>query len=247
MLTRIACLLIVTSPFLAVGQSPGQQVKGGPAELQGTWKLVSIEVGGEVIDFTDRQPRLIIQGNKVQYAGEDLALLSVDAGTPKNIDLNFLSTKRMYEGIYQLDKDTLKVCVNRQTDGVKERPEGFSTKDKETWRLMVFERDKAAKPNAKEGLSGFVGVALSFDKDQQKVSVGSVIEGSPAQKAGLRAKDVILKIGGENVTDLRGAVEAVRKTLPDVALTFHILRDGKESDITVTVGVLPFAFLALLE
>jgi uncharacterized protein (TIGR03067 family) len=247
MVTPFACLLAVAFPFLAPSQAPAQPAKE-LAELQGTWKLMSVEVGGDVLEFTDRQARLVIQGNKVFYAGEELALLSVEGGAaPKSIDLNFLSSKRVYEGIYAVEKNTLKVCVNRQTDGVKERPDSFATKDKENWRLLVFERDQAAKPNAKEGLSGFVGMALSFDKDKQQLNIGSVLPDSAAKKADLRPKDIVLKIGGQDVTDLRGAVEACRKTMPGSKLVIRVLRDGQEMDITVTVGVVPFTGMTLLD
>jgi uncharacterized protein (TIGR03067 family) len=247
MLTTIACFLMVAIPLPVADVPTSAQAKGGPAELQGTWKLVAVELRGEVAAMTDRQPRLLIKGDKVWYGGEEIALLTADAGTtPKTIDLSFLSPKRVCEGIYALDKDTLKICVNKNTEGVKERPDSFSTKGKEEWRLLVFERDPAAKPDLKEGLNSFAGVALRYDKDQ-KVVVNFVIDGSPAKKAGLRPDDVLLKVGSQEVKVLRDAIETVRLTKPGSALVFRVLRDGKENDITVTVGVMPFTWQTFLE
>src|SRR5262249_21846037 len=218
-------------------------------ELQGMWKLVSVESNGTATGLSDRQPRWIIKGNKVVYGGEEIALLTVDAAAaPKIIDLTFRDPKRVFEGIYAVEKDTLKICLNKQTDGVKERPDSFSTKDKKNRRLLTFEREKAGKDkDAMEGLTGFVGLVLRQDKDPNGVSLGDVLDGGPAKKAGLRKGDVLLKIGGEDMTEIRSAVEAVRRTRPGSELAFRIRRDGKESDVAVKVGVLPFTFVASLD
>jgi uncharacterized protein (TIGR03067 family) len=248
MLTKIACLFPVIVWFLSAAQPGGAQAQKGPADLQGVWKLVSVESNGTATDFTDRQPRWVIKDKKVLYAGEELAALTVDpATTPKVIDLSFRSSKKVYEGIYAVEEDTLKVCVNTQTDGVKERPQTFTTKDKEHWRLLVFKRDKAGAENETEGLSGFVGLVLGIDKEREEVNVNDTIDDSPAKKAGLRKDDVVLKVAGGAVTDLRSAVDAVRQAKPGSMLTFRIRRDGKESDVTVKVGVLPFSVLAQLD
>src|SRR5262249_20578001 len=151
------------------------------------------------------------------------------------------------EGIYAVEKDTLKICLNRLSDGVKERPGGFATQDKENLRLLVFERDRDARGDATEGMNGFVGLVLRYDRDRKEGAVGDTLEGGPARKAGLRKDDVILKIGGGEFTELRPAVEAVRQSKPGSELTFRVRRAGKESDITVKVGVVPFNFVVGLE
>jgi S1-C subfamily serine protease len=54
-------------------------------------------------------------------------------------------------------------------------------------------------------------------------------------------------VGGSDVTDLRSVIDPVRQAKPGSKLEFHIRRDGKEKDVTVKVGILPFAFLVRLE
>ncbi|HJZ91479.1 MAG TPA: PDZ domain-containing protein [Gemmataceae bacterium] len=73
------------------------------------------------------------------------------------------------------------------------------------------------------------------------------IKGGPAEKAGLKKGDVILKVGSVDVTDLEAAVKAVRLARPGDKLEFHIRRDGKEMTIAVAVGVFPFHWAAGLE
>jgi uncharacterized protein (TIGR03067 family) len=247
MLLRIAMLLLLAAPLRAADRPPETKADTRVAELQGTWKLISIETNGEASDLTGNQPRWVVKGNKVLYGGDELAVLTADASaTPKLLDVQLLNPKRVLEGIYAIEQDRLRICLNKQTEGVKERPHALSTKDQENWRLLVFERDRSdADPN--EGLTGFVGLALRLDAERQEVIVNEALGDSPAQKAGLQKDDVVLKIAGGEVTTLRSAIEAVRRTRPRTDLVFHIRRNGKETDITVKVGVLPFSALAGLD
>jgi uncharacterized protein (TIGR03067 family) len=247
MLLRIAMLLLLAAPPRAADRPAETKADKRLADLQGTWKLISIETNGEANDLSGNQPRWVIKGDKVLYGGDELAVLTADASaTPKLLDVQLLDPKRVFEGIYAIEKDTLRICLNKQAEGVKERPHTFSTKEQENWRLLVFERDRSdADPN--DGLIGFVGLALRIDAERQEVIVNEAFGDSPAQKAGLKKDDVVVKVAGGEVTTLRSAVEAVRRSKPRTDLVFHIRRDGKETDITVKVGVLPFSALAGLD
>jgi uncharacterized protein (TIGR03067 family) len=248
MLTRIASVLAVTLVMPAVDQRANASAREGPAELQGTWKLVSLEINGTATAFTDAAPRWVIKGNKVRYGGAELASLTSDAtATPKIIDLEFLTPKKAYEGIYTVEKDTLQICFSTQTEGAKERPQVFSTKDREDWRLLVFQRDKPQQAGAKEGLNGFVGIQLRLDADRKEVVVEGFVDGSPAKGAGMQKDDVIVKVAGEEAADLHTVVNAVRRARPGSVLSFQVRRGGEEKEITVKVGVMPFAILARLE
>jgi uncharacterized protein (TIGR03067 family) len=199
-----------------------------------------MEIDGKAIEFPDRAPTWVIKGDKVIYGGQTLAVLTLDASSsPKSIDLGFLDRKRVFEGIYTVADDTLRICVNRQTEGVKERPVRFETQGEADWRLLVFRRGQG---DGMEGLSGFVGIALRRD-DDKGVVVAMVLEGSPALKAGLKKDDVILRVGDQEATGVREVVEMVRRVRPGSELTLRIRRDGKERDVTVRVGVMPFSLL----
>ncbi|MFH1228070.1 MAG: PDZ domain-containing protein [Planctomycetota bacterium] len=60
--------------------------------------------------------------------------------------------------------------------------------------------------------------------------------GSPAEKAGLKAKDVILKIGPEKIDGVEDYVNAIRKRNPGDTVTFYIFRDNAEKQIKVKLG-----------
>jgi uncharacterized protein (TIGR03067 family) len=236
MLNSVACVLLVASPF--VGMPPG-------TEFEGTWRLISIEGNGKALPLATGHPRWAIRGDKVQYGGEELATLTADAAsTPKTLDLKFVSPSREFEAIYAIEGDTLKVCLNAQADGVKERPLVFSTKGKENWRLLVFKRDTGDEA---DDLGGYVGMALRLDADAGVLVIDAVLDDSPAKKAGLLKGDVLLEIAGVAAKKPRPAVEAIRRGKPDSDLMLHIRRDGKEQDIAVRVGVLPFALVLALQ
>jgi uncharacterized protein (TIGR03067 family) len=243
-LVAIAASLLSTASASAGSDDAPAKV---PKELQGVWKLMSIEVDGMVRDPIGGEPRWIIKGDKVFYAGEELARLAADPSTtPKVIDLKMKDPERVYEGIYAIEKDTLKVCLNKRSDGPKNRPSKLATKDEADWVMLNFEHEKAAPAKATEGLAGFVGIAIRTGENQEVV-VDSPIKGSPAEKAGLKKGDVVLKVGTVAASDLQTTIKAVREVKPGAKLEIRINRDGKESTITATVGPFPFQYVVGLE
>src|SRR5204862_3180993 len=89
-------------------------------ELEGTWKLVSGELDGQEVELTE-DVRWVIKDGQVSYGGEPLAAMMIyAASTPAGIDLSFREPKNTYEGIFALDKDKLKICVNTSTTGPKD-------------------------------------------------------------------------------------------------------------------------------
>ena len=220
----------------------------GPADLQGCWKLVSVETEGKSSDPTGGgQPRWVIKGTSVSYGGEVIISFTVDESTsPRVIDLKFRDPERVYEGIYVVEKNTLQVCLNGRADA-KDRPGVFSTKDQTDWRLLVFEHEKTAPANPAEDATAYAGIQIQTDEETKAVVVATPIKGSPAEKAGLKKGDVVLKVGATEATDLQTTIKAVRQAKPGEKVEFRISRDGKKQDITVKVGVLPFHFVVGLE
>src|SRR5947209_14504025 len=139
----------------------GQDAKKGASELQGTWRIVAHITSEETTDVPANTPRWVIKGEAVRYGGETIAKLAIDtANMPKTIDLNFTDGKQTYEGVYKIEGDTLTICVNRLTAGVKERPLDFAADSKEDRQLLVLEK---LKPGADDGTKdgpGFVGMQI---------------------------------------------------------------------------------------
>jgi serine protease Do len=68
------------------------------------------------------------------------------------------------------------------------------------------------------------------------VGVTQVVKDSPAEKAGLRKDDVILRLDGENVSSVRKLNRLVSELSPDQSVKLTISRGGSEQDVTATIG-----------
>lgn len=68
------------------------------------------------------------------------------------------------------------------------------------------------------------------------VGVTHVVPNSPAEKAGLRKDDVILRIDGENVSSVRKLNRLVSEMAPDQSVKLSFSRGGSEQEVTATVG-----------
>jgi len=68
------------------------------------------------------------------------------------------------------------------------------------------------------------------------VGVTQVIKDSPAEKAGLRKDDVILRIDGENVSSVRKLNRLVSELAPDQSVRVSFSRGGAEQEVTATVA-----------
>jgi serine protease Do len=62
---------------------------------------------------------------------------------------------------------------------------------------------------------------------------------SPAQKAGIKAGDVIVSVNGEAVTDARNLARRISALAPGTSVKLGIVRNGKEDTLTLTLGELP--------
>ena len=68
------------------------------------------------------------------------------------------------------------------------------------------------------------------------VAVGRVIKDSPAERAGLRKNDVILRFNGEEVTSARKLNRLISEVAPDHTVRLTISRNGIEQEINVTLA-----------
>jgi serine protease Do len=68
------------------------------------------------------------------------------------------------------------------------------------------------------------------------VGVTRIVKDSPADKAGLRKDDVILRMDGENVTSVRKLNRIVSEMAPDQSVKITVSRGGAEQDVTATIG-----------
>jgi serine protease Do len=66
--------------------------------------------------------------------------------------------------------------------------------------------------------------------------ISSVQEGSPAEKAGLKSEDVVIKFGAKSVKNSRDLSNLVAAAEPNEEVVLTVLRDGKEKEIKVKLA-----------
>ena len=74
-------------------------------------------------------------------------------------------------------------------------------------------------------------------KERTGVLLAEVLDGAPAQAAGLEDGDVILEIGDEDVDGTNKLSRLVASYSPGDDVRVKILRDGRERNLTVTLGL----------
>lgn len=87
-----------------------------------------------------------------------------------------------------------------------------------------------------EDLSGsFEGIGAELGKDKEAIVIVAPIAGFPAEKAGLKPKDIVAEIDGETTGDL-SLTEAVKKIRgpKGTKVKLVIIRDGKRLDFEIT-------------
>ncbi|HEX6851924.1 MAG TPA: PDZ domain-containing protein [Candidatus Polarisedimenticolaceae bacterium] len=90
---------------------------------------------------------------------------------------------------------------------------------------------------------GWLGASLAPVEDAATetsgVFVSQIVEDSPAEKAGLRGRDVIVGIDGVNVNSPAELIERIRKLPPNSWIGLRVVRRGAERQIDVRLGERP--------
>jgi uncharacterized iron-regulated protein len=89
--------------------------------------------------------------------------------------------------------------------------------------------------NPDGGRKVLFGAVPAFDYQGQGVKLDSVVADSPAATAGLRAGDILVKLDKEKIANLQQFSNLLKQLQPDQQVTAHVLRDGKELAIKVTL------------
>jgi serine protease Do len=67
------------------------------------------------------------------------------------------------------------------------------------------------------------------------VGVREVVKGSPAEKAGLKVNDVIVRFDGEQVTSVRKLTRLIEESAPGRSARLNVLRGGAEQELSATL------------
>jgi thiol-disulfide isomerase/thioredoxin len=96
--------------------------------------------------------------------------------------------------------------------------------------------DAAAQPAPSRP---WLGIAMDSDESAQGVRVGHVVRGSPADKAGVREGDRILRIAAQRVAHGQDVIQAVASYTVGEVIDVAVARAGGEQSVRVTLGSMP--------
>jgi serine protease Do len=83
-------------------------------------------------------------------------------------------------------------------------------------------------------------LARSLDLDKPRGAlIAQVIDGSPADEAGIQAGDVIVSFGGRDIVESGELPHQVGLLSPGKEAVAEIIRDGRKRKVTIKVGALP--------
>lgn len=103
--------------------------------------------------------------------------------------------------------------------GMKERPR--------------FARAKDPTPST-PGFAVYIGTVPDYSEEGMGVTLTGVREGSPAERAGIQAGDVIVEFAGKKVANVYDYTYALRDAKAGVPVKIVVLRKGKRVEVTVT-------------
>jgi serine protease Do len=88
-----------------------------------------------------------------------------------------------------------------------------------------------------QGLDEDMAASLGLE-DTHGALIADVVAGSPAQKAGLKAGDVVRSYDGKPIKEARELSRAVAATADGTSAGLDVMRDGKSLDLTVRIAKL---------
>src|SRR5262245_3947611 len=196
---------------------------GNPFGLGGN----SVTVG--VVSFKGRDLTLGVRGTSVDMIQTDAAINPGNSGGP------LLNTQGQVVGINTM------IITNggaAQSAGV-----GFSVPINVAKDILPQLRDKG------KVVRGWLGVqiqpiteelARTYKlKDARGAAVSQLTPGAPAEKAGLKAEDVIVAADGRPIKDNGDLSRYIASKAPGATVKLDLIRDGTEKTISVTLGTFP--------
>lgn len=159
-------------------------------------------------------------GNLSAFNG--LSLISVSEDVAK--DVSEIKDVKKYELLFQV-RDALLTKYDGELDDnalLEAAIKGMTQSINDPYTVFMNANEYKSFVEQSEG--HFVGIGAQLGIKDNKITVVSPIEGSPAEKAGLKAGDVILKVNGNEITE------------PNLDKTIAVIRGEKGQEVTLTVS-----------
>ncbi|WP_294186985.1 S41 family peptidase [uncultured Clostridium sp.] len=161
------------------------------------------------------------------FAFNGLSLISVSEDVAK--DISEIKDVKKYELLFQV-RDALLTKYDGELDDnslLEAAIKGMTQSVNDPYTVFMNASEYKAFEDQIEG--HFVGIGAQLGIKDDKITVVSPIEGSPAEKAGLKDGDVILKVDGNEITEpnLDKTIATIRGEKGE-EVTLSVLREGSE-------------------
>lgn len=143
-------LLTATGAIASADEANDEAIKKDHKLIEGTWRIVALEINGEKSDEEDAMKLTVVNGSdgtwSVRSEGNEISkgTSTIDpTKKPKTIDLTPTEgggKGKAHLGIYELGEKTRKLCF---APPGKDRPTKFSSTPGSEHILVTFEREKA--------------------------------------------------------------------------------------------------------
>ena len=130
--------------------------------------------------------------------------------------------KLNYQGMQRIGTTVLKLV--ERLSNLPERPAFVALKP--TKKLTA--KSSGARP--------YVGTIPDYVEGDNGVKLSGITPGSPADKAGMKAGDILVRLNGKKIDDIYDFTNILRELLPGQKISVKVLRAGKELELNLLVG-----------
>lgn len=155
---------------------------------------------------------------------------SLNKSLPKNLD--YTEVEKVYDALrlnYDGDLEITKIIDGLKSGLVKAAGDPYTT--------YLSKDDNEAFDSQLSG--SFTGIGAELIEENNVVVVATPLSGFPAEKAGVKARDIIFKIDDEDATQL-SVSEAVKKIRGEKGTTVKLtlIREGEQLEISIIRDVI---------
>ncbi|HSH95830.1 MAG TPA: M28 family peptidase, partial [Roseimicrobium sp.] len=124
-----------------------------------------------------------------------------------------------YEGMERITKMARRVVLDLAKDGP---------------RADYVKVEKSDKGGSRDGLRAYLGTVPDYAAEVQGVKLSGARGGSPADKAGLKAGDIIVEFAGQKISNIYDYTYALDAVKIGVSVKVIVQREGKRLELTIT-------------
>jgi serine protease Do len=199
-------------PHAEMGHSAGLK--------RGQWCVTLGHPGG----FKPGRPPVVRLGRVLEvrkkYVRTECALVGGDSGGP------LFDLKGRVVGIHSRIGQSMSANIHVPVDAYRDR-----------WDRLVAGEVWGGRYPGRTGREPYIGV--HGDLDAGTCRIGRVVPGSPADRAGLQADDVVTRFSGKRVGTFQDLVDQVQARQPGDAVPVEIVRGGEAMTLRVVIGRKP--------